>query len=644
MKIIAFLLFLQQGRNVLGDDEIQCHAPANLVHLKSIYNIKGVTKSVPIDMTNISPYYKNIAKNLKSANTIVGNYYNPQFEQPEPILANPSYTLYLLKAKYQLRLAASACAQLGLQLFIPQENQVTLNLFAKLQAKTPPITNIPAFIRSYGEDLFNKNEEHLTSQKNWIVKQGSSAKTQQQKQAIYDDFNHYPSIVTREGTAETKFEIKYASTDKDSQTTAYDIVCQGPMIPDSRGSAYEENFKRKLNQLTAASTAIAPLFEKQGNIQNAATTTIDGITNAIKLLPSDDLTRLSSLAFKLAAGNYWNEGKISLQTIQEATKLLQKFTTPTASGSYPINVGNINTLKTKLGLNQNDFLNPKLKLTPTGKTTSASDYVLSADVKYEAASTQDELKMFRILPNNYEGKLITHQFLIITKTKQYVSDVDVFEHLTCYNVKYCKVARTIADPKAESCAKFILRKSGGSETDCNFRKYDLPTGYRLKCKTNSNAILASNAATKLEAYCGKANMGHIYTPIGLSYLNTSCKLSLNNHIILPPGKDGLDSPPTFEVPDDDDVVIYSIFGGTTSAIVLVLLILIMALCKSNTGYMCNCFSQPSPNKALSTSLQSIQELSNILSPPSGRFGDPIKPTSIDQMFNIPSPTPSAPEK
>ena len=643
MRAIALCLVLQIQQSLSATHETLCHAPANLVHLKTVYNVKSVTKTVPVDMVNISPYYNNIAKNLKSANAIVNTYYNPQFEPPPVVLSNPSFTCYLLKDKYKLRDAAGACARYGLKLFIPQENDVTKTLFETLKKRDPPITEIPAFIRSIGEDLFNENNEHLTSQKHWIVPQGGTAKTTQQKQKIYDEFNHFPALLKQ--AQGDKFEVKYDSTDKDDTELIKHIVCQGPKFPDSRGPAYEETFKRKLNQLTAITTAVAPLFENQGGIQDAATKTIDGISNAVKLLPSDDLTRLSTLAFDLAAGNFWNEGKISLKMIQEATNLLQKYVTPTPSGTYPIKIGNIDSLKTSLGLHQNDFLNPKVTLTPTGKTSATTDHVLSAKVNYEAASQQDEFKMFRILPNNFNGKLITHQFMVVTADKQYVSDVDVFEHLKCFNEKYCKISRTIADPKAESCAKFILRKSGGDKNDCTFRQYDLPTGYRLKCKTNSNAILASNDAIKLEAYCGKAHMGHIYTPIGLSYLNTSCKLSYNDHVILPPGKDGLDKPPTFTAPDtDDDVIIFSVFGGTTTAIVLALMVLTTMLCKTSGRSICECFTQNPPNNAISTSLQSLQELSNILTPT--QFDNKLKPTAIDELLirsaSTP-PTPSAPD-
>ena len=623
--------------------QVQCHPHANLRYLKSIFRLHQSQKSLNLDVSNISPIWKDISTNLGKANKIINNYLSNESpnKPPDPIYTNPEYSVYLLKDKYDLRHVGASCAQFGLVNFLPTETATTLAIMKALKARTPSITQIPVFIRSVGDGLFNSEAEHLTNLNLWKAEEDATPEPIETRKLKYEEFNLYPALMS---LGQGKTDLIYASTKENAQSTGYHSLCQSKTRPDLRGSAYKANFKNLLTTFEKTATAIAPLFTTKSGIQDKATATQDGNSNLVKIFPSSELLRLSKMAFDLSAKSFWNEGEATNSVIQEATKLLLSYGPKAVNKKFPIKLGSMDQLKSALGLNVNDYLSPNVKIDPTSKTTALGDFSLSGKITYEFSKPEDEIKMYQILPNNVNNKIIEHQYLFKDGNDYYAENVDLVKNLRCRESKYCILKKPISSPLAKGCGNFIVSNVGAMPDSCEYRQYDKPIGYEVSCKKGTRAVISVGSDdTSLDIICGNSNLGKYQPKLGISYLNTSCQLKLGNQIVLPHGS-GSDHQPPVSVTEEDEseITTYSILAGTSATLFITMITLIFALFRKIEGKgMCDCISNKPIEHPGSVSVHSLKDLNDIFgNDTNNRYRDEHVMSRV--ASRQPSPVPSAP--
>ena len=644
-KILAYTaIFVCTGFHFLGalgdEEKTQCHPHGNLKFLKKVFRLRKGQKKIGLNLEDISPVWKDIGQNLGKATKIVEKFLERDDESAlKPIYTNPEYSVYLLETKYILRLVAAACATHNLKNFIPTETSTTLEIMKYLGNLETPITKVPVFVKAVGDNLFNGRNEHLTDVMLWKAKPSATVPTVKKRFESYAEYNSYPTLMA---LGEGKIDLTYETTkEADQDGTKYSILCEGATRQDTRGSTYKRNFERLLQTFDTTANAISPLFTERGKMQNSPTETMDGNTNMIKIFPSKELSRLSTIAFRLGAANFWQEGQATNAIIQEATKLLSSYGPNKINKDFPMKIGDLGIIKSALGFHDQDFLAPNVKIVPLGKTTSATDFSITANVFYQYSRPSDEIVQYQILPNNVDGRIVTHPYLFKDGNNYYAGNVDFTKGQKCVDELHCEIRSPLAGPLSRSCGNFIVSAVGGVPDSCQYKDYPIPIGYRISCKPDSTSILSAGENAELKVICDQSNLGTYEAKPGLTYLNTSCELKTDDQVVLTKGS-GTNFMPPAEVQEDDDledVVTYSIFGGTSFLAFSVLASMILILFRKIEGKpICGVQSPLAAASNLAVSLQSLNEhLANGM----GKFRDDILPHS-QPSSRAASPIPSAP--
>ena len=124
-------------------------------------------------------------------------------------------------------------------------------------------------------------------------------------------------ILTDVKLSDSKNGVVFDPTTLAEAGTARDIMCMSKISANLRSKEQKLLYSDLLSKFDSKLTTLQSLLTTKSKLHDAGSTTTDGLTSPIKLYPSEQLYKLSQMAYKTTDEMNWSNGMIDVRFLIE---------------------------------------------------------------------------------------------------------------------------------------------------------------------------------------------------------------------------------------------------------------------------------------------------------------------------------------